>query len=89
MAYKPKTNHDRIVHRLQIASGMMQKVLEMAKTHHYCIDIIHQSQAAQKALGEANHLILENHLKTCVAKAIRQGKDKQAITEVMEVLNRS
>jgi len=61
----------------------------MAEHHAYCLDVIHQSQAVQKALQEVDHLILENHLRTCVAKAIRQGKDKQAIKEVMEVVKKA
>ena len=61
----------------------------MAEKHSYCIDIIHQSHAVQKALKEADNLILENHLKTCVAKAIRQGEDKKAIKEVMLAISKS
>ncbi|MCL5774743.1 MAG: metal-sensing transcriptional repressor [Patescibacteria group bacterium] len=86
MAYKPKNTHERIVHRLKISLGHLQKVVEMAEAHKYCLDVIHQSQAVQKALRQADELILENHLKTCVAKAIRQGKDQEAIKEVMAVI---
>ncbi|MCX6797440.1 MAG: metal-sensing transcriptional repressor [Candidatus Doudnabacteria bacterium] len=89
MSYHPKTVHERILHRLKISLGQLQKVIKMAEKHSYCIDIIHQSHAVQKALKEVDNLILENHLKTCVAKAIKKGKDKQAIAEVVEVLNRS
>ncbi len=86
MAYHPKTVHERIVHRLKISLGQLSKTVEMAEKHEYCINIIHQSQAVQQALKEADNLILEHHLKTCVAKAIRQGKDKKAIAEVMSVV---
>lgn len=86
MAYKPKNAQERIVHRLRISLGHLQKVLAMAEARKYCLDIIHQSQAVQKALRQTDELILENHLKTCVAKAIRQGKDQEAIREVMAVI---
>lgn len=86
MAYKPKTTHERILHRLKISLGHLQKVVAMAEAHKYCLDVIHQSQAVQKALRLTDELILENHLKTCVAKAIREGKDKEAIKEVMAVI---
>ena len=89
MSYHPKTVHERILHRLKISLGQMQKVVKLAESHSYCLDVIHQSQAVQKALKEADNLILEHHLKTCVAKAIRQGKDRQAIAEVMEILRKA
>ncbi len=89
MAYKPKTTHERILHRLKISLGQLQKTINMAESHHYCIDIIHQSQAVQKALKEADNLILENHLKSCVAEAIRDGKDKKAIAEVMMIVKKN
>ena len=89
MSYHPKTVHERILHRLKISLGQLQKVIKMAEKHSYCIDIIHQSHAVQKALKEADNLILENHLKTCVAKAIRLGEDKKAVAEVMEVVKKT
>lgn len=89
MAYHPKTAHERIIHRLKISLGQLKKVVDMAEKHEYCIDVIHQSQSVQKALLEADHLILEHHLQTCAAKAIRQGKDKEAIKELMQVIRKS
>lgn len=86
MSFHPKTSEERILHRLKISLGQLNKVLEMVEKKQYCINIIHQSKAIQKALREVDELILENHLKTCVAKNIRQGKDKKAIREVMEVI---
>jgi len=89
MAYKPKSTHERILHRLKISLGHLQKVVEMAEAHKYCLDVIHQSQAVQKALRSADELVLENHLTTCVAKAIRQGKDRETIKEVMSAIRKS
>ena len=86
--FKPKNNHERVVHRLKIAKGHLEKVLKMVEDHEYCIDILHPSQAVQKALSEIDNLVLENHLKTCAAKAIREGKEEEAIKEVMEVFKK-
>lgn len=86
MSYYPKTTHERILHRLKISAGQLAKVIKMAESRHYCIDIIHQSQAVQKALREADQLLLENHLKSCVAKSIGLGRGKKVIKEIMEVI---
>ncbi|QQG43577.1 MAG: metal-sensitive transcriptional regulator [Candidatus Daviesbacteria bacterium] len=87
--YRPKDTQERILHRLQIAQGHLKKVLRMAEDGEYCIDIIHQSQAVQRALQEADSVILENHLKTCASDAIKNGRSKEAITEIMNVFKRS
>lgn len=61
----------------------------MAEEDIYCIDVIHQLQAVQKALKETGNLLMANHLKTCVAKAIRKGQDAKAIAEIMAILHKS
>lgn len=89
MSYTPKDSKERIIHRLKIANGHLKKVQDMMQNDAYCIDIIHQSQAVQKALKEVDNLILENHLKGCVADAISQGNKDEAISEVMNIFKKS
>ena len=76
------------MHRLQIARGHLDKVISMVEKDAYCIDSVHQSIAVQAALKKTDELILENHLKTCVADSIRSGSDTEVIGEVMEVLRK-
>lgn len=87
--YKPKNNYERVLHRLKITRGHLNKVIKMIEEKEYCINVLHQSQAVQKALKEVDHLILENHLRTCAADAIRDGKQEEAIKEVMNVFRKS
>lgn len=89
MAYKPKDTQERILHRLKIARGHLQKVIQMVESGQYCIDVIHQSQAVQRALQEADGLVLENHLKTCVVDHIKNGEADTSIKEIMNVFKRS
>lgn len=87
--FRPKNTQERILHRLQIAQGQLKKVLNMVETGEYCINVIHQSQAVQAALKEANSLVLENHLKTCVVDHIKKGEAKTSIEEIMNVFKKS
>ena len=88
MAYRPKDTQERILHRLKIARGHLSKVIKMVEEDTYCIDVLHQSQAVQSALKEADNLLLENHLKSCVADGIRKGKSEEVVKEVMEVFKK-
>ncbi|OGK19166.1 hypothetical protein A2866_05235 [Candidatus Roizmanbacteria bacterium RIFCSPHIGHO2_01_FULL_39_8] len=87
--YKPKNYKERTLHRLKIAQGHLKKVLDMFEKDEYCIDVLHQSQAVQKALKEVDILILENHLKTCATNSIKKGNELEAIKEVIEVFRKS
>lgn len=88
MTYKPKNTKERIVHRLKIAQGHLKKIMSMVEDDAYCIDILHQSDAVQKALKEIDNVILENHLQTCTSDAIREGRSEEAITEVMNIFKK-
>ena len=57
----------------------------MVESDQYCIDVIHQMQAVEAAVHEVEGVVLENHLKTCVADSIKSGKTQESIKEVMEV----
>lgn len=83
-------NHplNNIPHRLKIARGHLNKVIKMVDSDEYCIDIIHQSLAVQAALKKIDEVILENHLKTCVAKAIAEGRTNEVVAEVMKVMDK-
>lgn len=77
-----------VLHRLKIARGHLNKVVKMVETGEYCVDVIHQSMAVQAALREIDHVILKNHMETCVASAIRQGKTREVVEEVMKVMEK-
>jgi len=81
-----KTN---LLHRLKIAYGHLEKVIDMVEKDKYCLDIIQQSQAVESALRRVDELILENHLKTCVREAMVKDKDlDEKVKEVIEVFKR-
>ena len=88
MAYRPKNSQERIMHRLKISSGHLNKVIRMTEEDKYCIDILHQMQAVESGLRETGHLLLENHLKTCVADAIKKGKADVSIEEIMQIFKK-
>ena len=74
--------------RLKIARGHLNKVIDMVETDSYCIDVVHQSLAIAAALKKTNEIILEDHLKTCVAESIRRGDEYEVIEEVMSILKK-
>lgn len=88
MAYRPKDSQERIIHRLKIAKGHLEKVISMVESDQYCIDVMHQMQAVESGLKETGNLLLENHLKCCVSDAIKKGKAEESIAEIMQVFKK-
>lgn len=86
--YRPKNIQERILHRYKIVQGHLKKVMSMVENDEYCIDILHQSQAVQKAMREIDNLVMENHLNSCVAGAIKKGENQKAISEVMTIFKK-
>jgi len=78
----------RVIHRLKIARGHLDKVIKMVQEDSYCIDIVHQSIAVQAALKEVDAIILKNHMETCVAESMKKGRIKEVVNEVMKVLKK-
>ncbi len=88
MAYRPKDTQERILHRLKISRGHLNKVIQMVEEDVYCIDVMHQLQAVESGLKETGNLLLENHLKSCVADAMKDGKKDQAVEEIMQIFKK-
>lgn len=88
MAYRPKDTQERVIHRLKIARGHLDKVIKMVENDDYCIDVLNQMQAIECALKETGYVLLENHLKGCVAQAIWKGDAKASIAEIMQVFKK-
>jgi DNA-binding FrmR family transcriptional regulator len=78
----------QVVNRLRSIEGHVRGVERMVEEDSYCIDVIKQTIAVQRALEKVNGIILENHLQTCVTTAIR-GEEAQererVIGELLEV----
>lgn len=89
MAYRPKDTQERILHRLKIARGHLNKVIQMVEEDCYCINVIHQMQAVESAISETKGVVLENHLNTCAIDSIKKGKEKEAIEEIMTIFKKN
>ncbi len=77
-----------IINRLKSIEGHVRGIERMVENGEYCVDIVNQILAVERALQKVNGLVLERHLNTCVTTAIR-GEDpeerERVIDEIMGV----
>jgi DNA-binding FrmR family transcriptional regulator len=76
----------RLLNRLKTVEGHIRGVQRMVEDDAYCIDIMQQVRAIQQALHRVNGIILENHLNTCVTKAIRSDQAEERERVLQELL---
>jgi DNA-binding FrmR family transcriptional regulator len=80
----------QILSRLKSTEGHVRGVQRMVEEDKYCIDVIMQTLAIQRAIDKVNTLILANHLNTCVTTAIRSQdptERERVISELLDVFD--
>src|SRR5690242_13466487 len=68
---------DRNLKRLRRIEGQVRGLQRMVDEERYCADIMTQIASVQEALRAVGRELMRNHLRHCVASAIRSG-DAQA-----------
>ena len=83
---KADTKKD-IAARLRSIAGHLKAVERMVEEDTYCVDVLKQTMAIEKALERVDGLILGSHLETCVADAFRAGRAEKTVQELAEIFN--
>ena len=58
----------------------------MIENEEYCVDVLMQISAATGALSKVAEIVLENHLKTCVAEAMKNNDAKDREQKLEELI---
>ena len=77
----------KLVNRLKRVEGQIRGIIRMLENDAYCNDILIQSAAVNAAVNAFNKELLAQHIRTCVARDIRQGKD-ETIDELVATLQK-
>jgi DNA-binding FrmR family transcriptional regulator len=73
---------------LKSIEGHVRGIRRMIENGEYCVDIVNQIMAVQRALHKVNGLVLDRHMRTCVTKAIRgddRSERERVIGEILDV----
>lgn len=82
-----KPEHKRSsLNRLKTVRGHLEAVIAMVEDERYCPDIMKQVSALQGSLERVNRILLQNHLETCVAHAVADGRTAEIVDELMETM---
>ena len=73
--------------RLSRIEGQVRGVRGMVERDAYCVDILTQVAAISAALNAFNRELLANHIRTCVATDLKEGRDEVG-DELLETLQK-
>lgn len=84
---RSEKEHKELLNRLKRIEGQVRGVEKMVEKDAYCIDILTQVAAVTAALNSFNKVLMAEHIRTCVASDIRDGKD-ETIEELVAALQK-
>lgn len=84
---RSEEEYKKLIHRLNRIEGQIRGIRGMVEKNAYCTDILAQVAAVGAALNSFNKELLAEHIKTCVAKDIREGND-ETIDELVRTLQK-
>ena len=78
-------DHPKLIARLNRIEGQVKGIKKMIEQDRDCLQVLDQITAASGALRSLGLIILEDHLKGCVATSIRGHDEEDAI--IREVID--
>ncbi len=83
-----KAKKSNIIHKLKIARGQIDGILQMVEENRYCVDISTQLQATQALLKNANQEIMQAHIRSCVREALQTDAENPKLEEALKLLEK-
>lgn len=83
-----KAQKNNVVHKLKVARGQLDGILQMIEDDRYCVDISNQLLATQALLKSANQQILQAHIRSCVREALQTDTENPKLEEALKLLEK-
>ena len=77
----------KLMNRLSRVEGQIRGIRNMLDNDAYCNDILIQSAAVTAAMNAFNRELIASHMRTCVARDLREGNDA-IIEELVSTLQK-
>lgn len=85
MTKRSEEERKNMINRLNRIEGQIRGIRGMLEKDAYCVDILVQSSAVKAAVNSFNKDLIASHIRGCVARDIREGKD-EVIDELVSTL---
>lgn len=76
-----------LIDRLNRVEGQVRGIRKMIEDDRYCVDVMQQIASMQAAADSVAMVLLQDHVKGCVADGLRSGDDS-SVEEVVAVIRK-
>lgn len=76
---------DDAIKRLSYIEGHLAGVKKMVDEDRYCVDILRQTYAVRRAIQKLESQLIDGHLRTCVVEGVKDGREEQILSELVEL----
>jgi len=80
-----KTDKTDLDSRLASIEGHIKGIRKMVQEDTYCVDVMKQTFAVERALQKFEAEMLRGHLSTCVPTGFKQGRNDKMIEELSDL----
>jgi DNA-binding FrmR family transcriptional regulator len=80
-----ESSKQEALRRLAYIEGHLKGIRKMVEEDQYCVDVLKQAYAVQRAIDKFEQVLLRGHLNSCVPEGIREGREDQVIEEIAEL----
>lgn len=87
MTVRTEEERKKLINRLNRIEGQIRGIRGMIEYDAYCTDILTQSAAVSAAMSSFNKELLNSHIKGCVSRDIREGRD-EVVDELLDILQK-
>jgi len=84
---KDSTRTDSLA-RVRRLEGQVRGITRLIEEDAYCIDVLTQLQAISAACDAVGLMLLDDHVRTCVAEAVRGGTGEDKLDELTAAVRR-
>ena len=81
-------NRDKVLKRLARIEGHVRGIKRMLEEDAECPDVLVQIAAVRAALNNVGQIILEDHLRSCMVRAVNEGEFEDAMQDLKVSLDR-
>ena len=79
---------ENVIRRLRKIEGQVKGIQKMVENGKECSDLLVQVGAVRAAINKVGGLILENHSKECIVKALNNDNSENAINDLVDTMVR-
>lgn len=80
-----KTDAKELDNRLLSIEGHIKGIRKMVQDETYCVDVLKQAYAVERALKRFESELLKGHLSSCVPNGFKEGRNDEMIDELSEL----